>query len=135
MTIPRFDPRASPAANPANPLIPSLPVSKLADLAVVPIPDSECDARHIAAEPPLPEPGTPERRRLDRKQALTVAGLMGAAMQRPVSWADPAAIPSSGAWCSCCRGRRWWCERIEPKGWRCWTCHPPSSSDVQEKRS
>jgi hypothetical protein len=24
-----------------------------------------------------------------------------------------------------CHGTRWWSERHQPKGWRCWTCHPP----------
>jgi hypothetical protein len=33
--------------------------------------------------------------------------------------------PPFGAWCRACRGTRWWTERREPKGWRCWTCHPP----------
>jgi len=49
-------------------------------------------------------------------------GLQRAAMQRPPSWADPTARPSRGCYCSCCHGRRWW---GDPRGWRCWTCHPP----------
>ena len=52
-------------------------------------------------------------------------GLRRAAMQKPPSWSDPAAVPSHGCWCSCCRGVRWWAETIDPKGWRCRTCHPP----------
>jgi hypothetical protein len=47
---------------------------------------------------------------------------MRAALQRPVSWADPAARPSPGAFCSCCKGNRWW---GNAQGWRCWRCHPP----------
>lgn len=47
---------------------------------------------------------------------------MRAALQRPVSWADPAARPSPGAFCSCCKGNRWW---GNAQGWRCWQCHPP----------
>ena len=35
--------------------------------------------------PPLPEPGTPERTRLDRKQAAIVAGLLHAAQMRPAA--------------------------------------------------
>lgn len=50
-------------------------------------------------------------------------GYMRAAMQRPVSWVNPAARPSPGAFCSCCKGNRWW---GDTRGWRCWTCHPPS---------
>jgi hypothetical protein len=49
-------------------------------------------------------------------------GLRRAAMQRPPSWADPAARPSPGCFCSCCHTRRWW---GDSRGWRCWACHPP----------
>jgi hypothetical protein len=53
------------------------------------------------------------------------ADYLGAALQRPPSWADPAAPPSRGCFCSCCKGRRWWRECEVPKGWRCSACHPP----------
>ena len=59
-------------------------------------------------------------------------GLRLAALRRPVSWADPAARPSQGCYCSCCRGQRWWCEREAPKGWRCSTCHPPAGAKPGE---
>jgi hypothetical protein len=37
--------------------------------------EAEAADRHaIAAEPPLPDPGTPERDRVDRQHAETVAG-------------------------------------------------------------
>ena len=52
---------------------------------------------------------------------------MRAALQRPVSWADPAARPSPGAFCSCCKGNRWW---GNAQGWRCWRCHPPDGLPV-----
>jgi hypothetical protein len=42
-------------------------------------------------------------------------GLRRAALQRPPSWVDPAARPSPGCCCSCCRGQRWWRERAAPK--------------------
>jgi hypothetical protein len=48
--------------------------------------------------------------------------LRRAAMPRPPSWADSAALPSRGCFCSCCRSRQWW---GDARGWRCWTCHPP----------
>ncbi len=48
-----------------------------------------------------------------------------AAMRLPPSWADPAALPAPGSWCACCHGGRWWAEAVEPRGWRCWTCHQP----------
>lgn len=75
--------------------------------------------------PPLPEPGTPERARLDRDQAVMVAGLLHVARMRPTSWSDPAALPSRGCFCSRCKGQLWWTEREEPKGWRCTACLPP----------
>jgi hypothetical protein len=52
------------------------------------------------------------------------SGHLGAALRRPPSWADPAAPPSRGCFCSCCKGRRWWRECEVPKGWRCSACHP-----------
>jgi hypothetical protein len=72
-----------------------------------------------------------------------LAGVMVAGLQRPPAWSDPAAVPPAGAWCGCCgrfsrSGGRWWREAAEPKGWRCWTCHPPaplSPADVVERRT
>jgi hypothetical protein len=55
-----------------------------------------------------------------------------AALIRPPSWSDPAARPSAGCFCSCCKTRRWWCEREQPKGWRCYTCHPPDCMGPDE---
>ncbi len=59
-------------------------------------------------------------------------GLLRAALMRPASWSErPDCRPAPGAWCGCCGrtppayGGRWWQEREAPKGWRCWTCHPP----------
>jgi hypothetical protein len=63
-----------------------------------------------------------------------LAGLQTAALQRPPSWSEAAALPSAGAWCSCCRGQRWWCEAVAPKGWRCWQCHPPDHLDAEAVR-
>jgi hypothetical protein len=74
---------------------------------------------------PLPEPGTPERKRWDTDHAQMVRGLLDTARQRPPAWYDAAANPSRGCWCSCCNGQRWWREREAPKGWRCGTCQPP----------
>jgi hypothetical protein len=33
--------------------------------------------------------------------------------------------PPTGSWCRACHSTRWWTERHQPRGWRCWTCHPP----------
>ena len=95
------------------------------------------------ANPPNPPPGLPRRlgelgalggghhsERKNEVEGVTVkeaelAGLRRAALQRPPSWTDPAAAPWPGCWCSCCHLGRWWTEAAEPRGWRCWTCHPP----------
>jgi hypothetical protein len=61
-----------------------------------------------------------------RPPFVLLDGYMRVALQRPPSWADPTALPSSGCFCSCCKGRRWWREREAPKGWRC--------SPVQDER-
>ena len=61
--------------------------------------------------------------------AADLAGLRQAALQHPTSWADPAARPTPGCWCSCCGLGHWWMEATGPRGWRCITCHPhPPSS-------
>jgi len=68
---------------------------------------------------------------------------MAAELQRPPAWSDPASVPPPGAWCGCCgrfskSGGRWWREAVEPKGWRCWTCHPPAPlapAEVVERRT
>ena len=59
-----------------------------------------------------------------------LAAYRRAAQMRPNSWADPNARPSLGCFCGYCRGQQWWCERAEPKGWRCRVCHPPDGLDV-----
>lgn len=53
------------------------------------------------------------------------AGLRRAALRRPPSWSDRTARPSRDCYCSCCGLGRWWIERVDPRGWRCFTCHPP----------
>ncbi len=63
--------------------------------------------------------------------------------KRPPSWPDPRDVPPPGAWCGCCgrfsrTGGHWWREAAEPKGWRCWTCHPPAPlepAEVVERRT
>lgn len=74
--------------------------------------EAKAMAQHYAApaEPDLPQPDPMLR------------GLLAAAAKRPTAWADPTALPSVGAYCGCCDGRRWW---SDPAGWRCQTCHPP----------
>jgi hypothetical protein len=100
-------------------------------------PDADAERAAIQAESALPAPGTAERAALDSRHAATVSAFLRISLQRPPSWADPTARPSPGAFCSCCRGQRWWCEikcRRRQSGWRCWTCHPPdhlAAGDVE----
>ena len=79
----------------------------------------------ISEDATAPIPSPPEA---DRKAVL--AGLLAAGLQRPPAWSDPASVPPQGAWCGCCErtskaGGRWWCEAVDPRGWRCRACHPP----------
>jgi hypothetical protein len=88
--------------------------------------------------PALPERKTKAGQPRDFAQAATVPGLFQPARRLPPSWADPAALPSRGSFCSCCHGQRWWCEREAPNGWRCSVCHPPdqlSANAVTEMRT
>jgi hypothetical protein len=63
--------------------------------------------------------------RLQSVSRAIAGDYLRAALQRPPSWADPAAPPSRGCFCSCCKAQRWWRECEAPKGWRCSDCHPP----------
>jgi hypothetical protein len=93
----------------------------------------------VQAEPEPPPKGTPEYARWYSEHTLralenarTVRGLLAAALQRPPYWPDTGSPPPQGAWCTTCRGSRWWRPthpatdgtRTGP-GWRCATCHPP----------
>ena len=79
---------------------------------------------------------SPEQAAADHAAALAVAGMpaaarpipaagyVRAALQRPPSWfADAPHRPTAGAWCSCCRGQRWWSN--DGRGWCCAACNPP----------
>jgi hypothetical protein len=101
-------------------------------------PDDEierAERKAIQAEPPLPAPGTPDCDRLDRLNREAAAGYLRAALQRPPSWSGADAIPSQGAFCSCCGGQRWWTEMREPQGWRCGACHPPDHLEADQVRT
>jgi hypothetical protein len=52
----------------------------------------------------------------------------------PVSWADASLIPTPGARCRNCKGNGWWCERDQPKGWRCSTCYPSDNLSADRRR-
>ena len=43
----------------------------------------------------------------------------------PPAWSDARIEPTPGAVCYSCRRRNWWCEAVNPSGWRCGTCRPP----------
>ncbi|OZB39545.1 MAG: hypothetical protein B7X48_08840 [Acidiphilium sp. 34-60-192] len=52
----------------------------------------------------------------------------------PVSWADASLVPTAGARCRNCKGNGWWCERDQPRGWRCSTCHPGDHLPADRRR-
>jgi hypothetical protein len=52
----------------------------------------------------------------------------------PPSWADPLIEPIQGAVCRCCKGRAWWCEAINPRGWRCARCYPGDHLPADRRR-
>lgn len=57
------------------------------------------------------------------------------AHEMPVSWANPTIEPTPGARCRCCQGTSWWCEAVEPRGWRCSSCHPPTHLPADRRRT
>jgi hypothetical protein len=95
-------------------------------------PDAAAERAAIQGEPPLPPVGSPERDRLDTRQAETVRGLLEAAMVHPSCFAGEARRPPpAGSFCSGCRGRRWWfparpaTDVTGPSAhWRCAACRP-----------
>jgi hypothetical protein len=103
-------------------------------------PEREAMLAHYSAEPASARPYKPS------DPDPYTAGLLGAALMRPSSWADPTP-PTRGCWCGYCgnpqSGGRWWRPRhpradgtdLAP-GWRCWTCHPPPDpSEAEEVRT
>lgn len=83
-------------------------------------------ALHLEPAAPVVQPKPPSAP--ERPEASPVALLSG--YQRPPGWSDPDDGPQAGEWCGCCsrwhrRPGRWWRETDAPRGWRCWTCHPP----------
>jgi hypothetical protein len=52
----------------------------------------------------------------------------------PPSWVDARIEPTLGAACHCCKRGRWWCETVNPSGWRCMTCHPPGHLSAGQYR-
>jgi hypothetical protein len=87
--------------------------------------DDEAAERTLAPKPGWPDPGTPERVRLDERHSASLAGYQRAALMRPPSWPGADRAPSPGAWCSCCGGKAWWREAEGASGWCCTICHPP----------
>lgn len=53
----------------------------------------------------------------------------------PPSWASTSPEPTAGAMCRNCRGRHWWTEASEAKGWRCCICHPADHLPTDRRRT
>lgn len=75
-------------------------------------------------------PGDPNDEALEAAERAAIMGeAVGdpcAAIPHPMppAWSDTTMSPSLGARCRLCAGASWWCERDQPKGWRCGQCHP-----------
>lgn len=52
----------------------------------------------------------------------------------PPSWAEATIEPTPGAVCRNCKSRSWWCEIINPRGWRCSRCHPGDHVPAERRR-
>lgn len=78
-------------------------------------------------EPLWPDPGTPERERLDRKNAAMCAGLLAGYHRHRAAPAVHSELPTAP--CSTCGRGLWWrVSTIEPGGpgpWCCHECHRP----------
>jgi hypothetical protein len=109
-------------------------------------------AEDVAAALAAPDPGLAHERQVIAEALVTqgqpvpepehraaVDGLLDASMQRPPARANVSLTPPRGAWCSCCRGRRWWTEAGPVRrGWRCVVCRPPlhlRPEDVMERQT
>jgi hypothetical protein len=86
-------------------------------------PDEEAERAAIAAVDGGADP-TYWRLTDHMAHAAHLRQLQDAALQRPPSWPGADRMPTPGAWCSCCRGSRWWREREHASGWCCSACHP-----------
>ena len=91
---------------------------------VTPSPDGETETKAPSVTTVTSVTGADDKETV--RFAPVMDGYFLAGLVRPTSWADPAALPSRGCYCSCCKGQQWWCEATEPKGWRCAICHPPT---------
>ena len=96
-------------------------------------PETQRDGDHVSSSVPCVRPaegiGGARDARPGRRltyQQPRAAGRQATALQQPPSWAGASRPPPAGAWCSCCRGQRWWSEARDPAGWRCGQCHPPA---------
>ena len=69
-----------------------------------------------------------------RRYAADTPGDLWTTMQTPVSWADPAARPTAGAWCGNCENATWARDkRRADGGWCCSICHPADNVPVEHR--
>ena len=69
-----------------------------------------------------------------RRYAADTPGDLWTTMQTPVSWADPAARPTAGAWCGNCENATWARDkRRADGGWVCSVCHPPDNVPIEHR--
>ena len=104
-----------------------------ADQAAVPSP---AGAALGAAGQALPMAHWPPGSWRKRRYTSDLADMLWTTMARPISWADPAARPEEGSFCSNCEYATWTRDkRRADGGWCCSICHPadnvpPADRDV-----
>lgn len=84
----------------------------------------------LRAEPgdALPLPHWPPGHWRPRRYTSDLTDRLWTTMARPISWADPAARPEEGSFCSNCEYRVWARDkRRRDGGWCCAVCHPPDN--------
>ena len=117
-----------------------------ADPAIAPSPPPLADGRTAAlaaavaalggAGEALPLPHWPPGHWRPRRYTSDLTDQLWTTMARPISWADPAARPEEGAFCSNCEYATWARDkRGADGGWCCSICHPadhipPADRDV-----
>jgi hypothetical protein len=65
------------------------------------------------------------------RRAAKLRAMQDPTLARPPAWPGIDNPPTTGCWCSCCRGNLWWSEAVDPRGWRCCACHPAPGHQSQ----
>lgn len=81
-----------------------------------------------------PMPHWPPGHWRPRRYTSDLADQLWTSMARPISWADPAARPEEGSFCSNCEYATWTRDkRRADGGWCCSICHPADNVPVEHR--